>query len=148
MSPSSTIRPPTAMRRARIALLLAALVPALAHAQSRTTRPSAPDATALLARCTSIPDAESCRAALRLRITSRQRSLALTYLVEGGGEPRDSLLLLAVKHDSTNALARYLLGTLWSQRRDGLPHLAAALRLRPDWTFVHRRMAESYRPYL
>jgi tetratricopeptide (TPR) repeat protein len=147
MPPSSTIRPPTAVRRACIALLLAAHVPAPAHAQSRTTRPAAPDAAALLDRCTSIPDAASCRAVLRRSITDRQRSLALTYLVEAGEEARDSLLQQAVKRDSTNALARYLLGIAWFQRRDGLPHLAAALRLRPDWTFVHRRMAESYRPY-
>lgn len=143
----STIRPTTAARRACAVLLLAVLAPTLAHAQPRATRPAAPRAAALLERCTGIPDAAACRAALRLRLTDRQRSLALTYLVEAGGEPRESLLVRAVRHDSTNALAQLLLGTTRGGRREAIPHLAAAVALRPQWTFIHRRIAESYRAW-
>ena len=126
-----------------------ALAPAVAHAQASRAVTPAPDPATLLERCTSVPDASACRAVLELRVDDRRRSLALTYLVEAGGEPRDSLLQEAVRRDSTNALAQLRLGvkqTAW-YGPEATGHLLKARALRPDWTFLDRRIAESYRPF-
>ena len=112
------------------------------------------NAASLLERCTSVPDEEACRAALRLPISARQRSLALTHLAEsdiglaesdiGAG---DSLLLEAVALDSMNALAHVLLGSRagrWGNA-GGIRHLMRAVALRPDWRHLHRKIAMGYR---
>jgi Tfp pilus assembly protein PilF len=110
-------------------------------------QPSTADVSALLERCTSIPDAQACRLTLRqLAATPAQRSVALTYLAEFDGKS-DSLLVQAVRADPRNALAHYQLGERYMQigSREAYRHFLTAQRLRPDWTHVRQRLAEAWR---
>lgn len=130
------------------ATLVIASVLATVGASAQVPRRAAPNPTALLERCTSVPDDDACRAVLQLPITPRQRSIALTYLAESEIMPGDSLLHEAIRLDSTNALAYATLGSRavgWGHS-GGVAYLRRAVALRPDWRHLHRTIAASYSP--
>ena len=134
---------PTRLQRAGFVMAMAlaaiAVAPSAGGAQGAS-------AQTLLAKCTRVPDEQACRSVLRLRsLTANQRSLALTYLADSEGNS-DTLLLEAVRLNPGNALAHYYLGVRYGQMSSAsIRHLRIALSLRPDWTHIHRRLAQSYR---